>query len=119
MFKKYSPFQSRSVSKTISASHLGIAVFLMIAVLTFSFYRIHNAEALIADGANAIDALGQYDDSLSAPGPIYTKGAANNAPNKLGLSFPQGIALDSANHRLFVADAGNNRILVYTLNTDN
>ncbi len=75
--------------------------------------------ASIADGEDAVGVLGQYDDAHTAPGPIYTKGTANNAPDKFGLSAPQGVALDATNHRLFVADSSNNRILVYNLNADN
>jgi DNA-binding beta-propeller fold protein YncE len=68
---------------------------------------------------NAVDLLGQYDNSLSDPQPIYTKAAAHNAPNRLGLNYPSYVALDGTNHRLFVTDATNNRILIYNLNTDN
>ena len=45
MFKKYSPFQSRSVSKAVSASHLGITVFLMLAVSVIVFQNIQHALA--------------------------------------------------------------------------
>lgn len=75
--------------------------------------------ATIADGENAASLIGQYDSELNPPGPIYTKGTANNGPYKLGLSAPQGIALDNDNHRLFVSDSSNNRILVYNLTSGN
>lgn len=73
----------------------------------------------LANGMNANDALGQYDDSLTAPAPVFTKSVANNGPSKLGLSGPSGFALDTNNRRLFVCDQGNNRILVYNLNANN
>ena len=73
----------------------------------------------ISDNENAADLLGQYNDSLVAPGPVYTKTAANNAPNKLGLSAPMiGLALDPTGHRLFVSDTGNNRILIFNLDAN-
>jgi DNA-binding beta-propeller fold protein YncE len=78
---------------------------------------IFNGAALSND-MNASDVLGQYDDSLTNPQPVYTKGAGNNGPNKLGLNSPEGSAVDSIHHRLFVGDVGNNRVLVYNLNTD-
>lgn len=77
------------------------------------------ASAAISDGANAIDALGQYDENASAPSPVYTKSAVNNGPNQFGLNTPYyGIALDSTNDRLFVAEISNNRVVVYNLNAD-
>jgi DNA-binding beta-propeller fold protein YncE len=39
--------------------------------------------------------------------------------NDIGMNNPMGIALDSVNHRLFVADYGNNRVLVYMLSSSN
>ncbi len=70
-------------------------------------------------GENAVDAIGQYDDSTVAPLPVYTKTAANNGPNRFGLSAPViGLALDPTDHRLFVSDTGNNRILVYQLDAN-
>src|SRR5438270_10683291 len=75
--------------------------------------------ASISNGAPAFDVLGQTDDSLTAPGPVFTKGTANNGVNRLGLNAPTSITVDTTNHRLFVADASNNRVLVYNLNTNN
>ncbi len=75
--------------------------------------------ASIADGEDAADVLGQFDNDINPPGPIYTKGTANNAAHKLGLSGPQGVAVDGTNHRLFVADTGNNRVLAYGMDANN
>ncbi len=75
--------------------------------------------ATITDGESATDALGQFDDNLSSPSPVYTKSTANNGPHKLGLNAPNGLVLDSVNHRLFVADTTNNRVLVYNLSSQN
>ncbi len=75
--------------------------------------------ASISDGENAVDVLGQTDNELSPPGPVYTKGTANNAAYKLGLSGPQGVVVDTVHHRLFVSDTGNNRVLEYNLDSGN
>src|SRR3989344_3804853 len=74
--------------------------------------------ATIANGANAVDALGQLDGSDN---PVYTTANAQNtvAPNNKGLKTPTDIAFDSTHHRLFVADYGNSRVLVYNLDADN
>ncbi len=75
--------------------------------------------ASVSNGENAVDMLGQFDNDLNPPGPIYIKGTANNASYKLGLNTPNGVAVDAVNHRLFVADTTNNRILVYNLDGSN
>ncbi len=77
--------------------------------------------ASISNGENAIDLLGQYDDSLTDPQPVYGRGTANNGPNKIGynLTSTADVAVDAEHHRAFVVDSSNNRVLVYNLNTDN
>jgi len=78
------------------------------------------AQSLITDGANAIDLLGQYDDtSLTDPQPNYANNSVNNGPNQFGFNQIEGLAQDPINHRLFVSDYNNNRVLIYNLNTDN
>ncbi|MDP9128040.1 MAG: NHL repeat-containing protein, partial [Pseudomonadota bacterium] len=65
------------------------------------------------------DLLGQYT-SLSSPSTVsWIKDAINNGPGNLGLNSPQTAVIDAINHRLFVADYGNNRVAVYNLNSDN
>jgi sugar lactone lactonase YvrE len=93
----------------------GIIVF---AILFIS--RISPVRAAIADGANAVDLLGEYDGtSLTNPQPIYTKSGVNDSPNRLGFSGPTGAVLDSVYHRFFLSDTANSRVLIYNLNTDN
>lgn len=76
------------------------------------------SSADIIDGAPAIDLLGQYDQtSFTNPVPSYIKGGPNDYPSLLGLYDPQGLALDSTHHRLFVADSGGARVLVFNLNS--
>ncbi len=74
----------------------------------------------LTDGILATDLLGQYDQtSFTSPVPIYTKSVANDGPNRFGFNDAEEVAIDSTNHRLFVSDYGNNRVLVYNLNSDN
>lgn len=75
---------------------------------------------VFTNGMAAGDILGQYDEtSLTAPVGFYTKNTANNGPNKLGYSSPHNIAIDSVDHRLFVLDTANSRVLVYDLTVGN
>ncbi len=75
---------------------------------------------VISDGQNALSLLGRVDGS----GNIiwnYTGSTSgqNNNPNRRGFSVPNGMAVDSTSHRLFVADSGNNRILMFNLTASN
>ena len=76
--------------------------------------------AVISDGENAVDALGQYEDPRAATlTAIFTKSTYDDGPNRLGFSAPGEVEIDTVHHRLFAADQSNNRVLVYNLNTDN
>lgn len=103
------------------------ALFLAVTlVVNGCFYAlVPETVAQITDGENALDALGSYDDHLAAPNAVYTKSGAQDAPHRLGFSFNSGsnvpaeLAFDGTNHRFYVADPDNNRVLVFNLNTDN
>ena len=78
------------------------------------------ARAQIVNGAPAIDLLGQYDQtSLIDPVPSYTKSSTADGPNLLGFRGPRRVAVDALHHRVFVANASNNRVLVYNLTVGN
>ncbi len=62
--------------------------------------------ATIGNGESAQNVLGQSS---------FTTGTA--AATAAGLNSPRGVAYDSVNNRLFVADTGNNRVLVYDMAT--
>lgn len=55
----------------------------------------------------------------------FTSDAADNntffpdAPNNKGFNEPLSVAVDTVNHRLFVTDSNNNRVLVFNLNSSN
>jgi DNA-binding beta-propeller fold protein YncE len=91
---------------------------LYVADVNNNRYLIFDA-ATIADGESAISGLGQYDDNAGNPGFVFTKGGASNSPSQYGFSTPRGTAVDPTHHRLFVADGGNNRVLVYNLTSGN
>jgi DNA-binding beta-propeller fold protein YncE len=78
------------------------------------------AFALLHNGDNAVDELGQYTGAVSPYTNYYTFAGTNMAPNDIGLNAPTGgIALDSTNHRLFVSDTSNQRVLVFNLSNTN
>ena len=94
-----------------------------IPVIVFASYlSAPTAHAVLSNGANAIDLLGQYDTYTSSDfTPVYGTANANSAPNAIGFgsNSPYNLAFDGTNHRLFVADPPNNRILVYNLTAGN
>ncbi len=62
--------------------------------------------AVIADGENAVNVLGQADFS-----------AAISTTTQYSLSQPAGLTYDLTNNRLFVADVTNNRVMVFNVAT--
>jgi DNA-binding beta-propeller fold protein YncE len=62
----------------------------------------------ITDGMAASDVLGQPDFTTTSAGTTSSK-----------MYYPVGIAMDSVEHRLFIAEDGNNRVLVFNLNSSN
>ncbi len=76
------------------------------------------AFAEIADYPAAVDLFGQAVD-IDDLSPDFTTGKVNLAPNKAGLNQPIGLAIDTTNHRLFVADKVNRRVLVFNLDSNN
>ena len=57
------------------------------------------------DGANADNILGQSS---------WTSDAAGGDANGLNVNWSEGLAIDNANQKLFVADLNNNRVLGFT-----
>jgi sugar lactone lactonase YvrE len=64
---------------------------------------IFNNAASVANGANADNVLGQPDFVTAAAGTTAT-----------GLNFPNSMFIDNANNTIWVADAGNNRVVRFT-----
>ncbi|MCX6795599.1 MAG: putative Ig domain-containing protein [Candidatus Falkowbacteria bacterium] len=75
------------------------------------------ATSSIANGANAIDLLGQTNTDGSKN---YTTKLFDNSPtNASGFNNLPSATIDTVNHRLFVADKFNYRVLVYPLSSSN
>lgn len=76
----------------------------------------------LGNGPIARDVVGEYENETDSPlWPIFTKGSAHDGQgvvNQFGLYGPNGMAIDTTNHRLFVADTSNNRVLVYALDSN-
>ncbi|MBI4127647.1 MAG: beta-propeller fold lactonase family protein [Parcubacteria group bacterium] len=91
--------------------------FLLIGVVVAIFHASKNrVSQAVAGPLLASDLLGQLDGVGS---PLYTKSGQNDGPNTRGFNSPSGIAIDATNHRLFVSDTGNSRVLVFNLAADN
>ncbi|MFA5359807.1 MAG: cadherin-like beta sandwich domain-containing protein, partial [Patescibacteria group bacterium] len=88
--------------------------------ITISTYTIVVTREGLSPSYLAFDVLGQIDELGD---PTFTTSDSDNAsstiPNNLGLNFPEGLTLDANNHRLFVSDSGNDRILQYDLDDNN
>ena len=78
--------------------------------------RVVGYESLIdVNGQSASFVLGQ----LFSDGSMDFYGSTLNNPQNKGVNAPRGLAIDPVGHRLFVADTGNNRVLVFNLNGAN
>jgi len=71
--------------------------------------------AEVTNGEDAVNLAGQ----LSGGSPFYTKNGANDGPVGTGFNDPTDVAIDTVNHRLFVTDSANNRVLVFNLDGSN
>jgi fibronectin-binding autotransporter adhesin len=88
------------------------------------YFRVNPATSAISNGKTAMDVIGQYttfDGFLSA----YSGSSAHNGNTSayaLGFNLTTGsasMALDAVDHRLFVTDTLNHRVLVFNLDTNN
>ena len=90
----------------------------LIAAVFALFLQLITTLPVNAYNTNGQAASGITGQSLADGSPNYNSSAINN-PVNIGLSSPSDAAVDHARHLAYVADTGNNRILVYSLNTDN
>ncbi len=76
----------------------------------------YNISGGITNGMAALSNVGQ----TAAGSPVWTTNEANNYHRNIqGLNGSWGLALDLVNHRVFVCDTGNNRVLVFNLDSNN
>ncbi len=71
----------------------------------------------INDGQNAVSEIGQYDSNDNIN---WANGTTNGVMvNDLGFSSPDAMSIDAVNHRLFIGEINNSRVLVYNLDANN
>jgi DNA-binding beta-propeller fold protein YncE len=87
-------------------------------VVTLLAVAISSLFPLFAFGAayNASDVVGQRNADGTA---VFTALGADNTSNEFSFSSSRYMALDATGHRLFVSDTGNNRVLVFDLDSSN
>jgi sugar lactone lactonase YvrE len=116
--------QSNFTTSTASVSQAGLTNPNGLAITAGKLFvvnlnRISIFDVLsITDGENAVGLLGQWVDKDGVT-PNYTSSTSNYGTNKHGFYFGQYSTgtIDYINHRMFVPDSNNYRILVYNLNT--
>lgn len=108
---------ARSTSSTRLALPSAVAVTSDLVLLSDTQNnRIGAFGSTIANNGQSMSfVLGQ----MMSDGSVNFYGNAINNPQDKGLDSPSGIAIDTINHNLFIADTGNNRVLVYGLNANN
>jgi len=94
-----------------------ILAFALVASALFS--SAYPARAILNNGENAIDILGEFTSPSSDTTGDYVKNCVNNGASSIGFNSPNASALDATNHLLYVVDNNNNRVLVFTLNSSN
>ncbi|KKQ41038.1 MAG: hypothetical protein US58_C0006G0017 [Candidatus Magasanikbacteria bacterium GW2011_GWA2_37_8] len=88
----------------VLGSSLGIALIIIISY--FSTVFAYNASSVIGQSYNSSG--------------VFTTDFVNNCfPNNKGLSYPLSTEIDYINHRMFLADSNNDRVLVYNLDENN
>lgn len=69
-------------------------------------------------GHITVDTSYTFDDS-SPDFSATTMDSGAPVVNEYGVRDPRGVAIDTDNHRMFISDKNNNRVLVFNLETDN
>jgi len=92
-----------------------ILFFVLSLVFLFSFLVFSFTQAVNSNGQAASLVIGQTDEE---GGFNYSSSTLNN-PINIGLNQPNDSAIDNVNHKFYIADTNNNRVLVYDLNSDN
>jgi len=92
-----------------------ITLLLLVPIVLAQFSGSKSAKAYNTNNQSAQFLIGQtYPNGTFN----YNSSTVNN-PMNVGLNAPANGVMDSSNHKYYVADAQNNRVLVYSLGTDN
>src|SRR6266550_2143554 len=120
MLKRKIPVRPIKISSIKHISHFSLWQLIIFAAIfagigSYIIYRSFASGPTIL----ASDLLGQTHGTGTTPN--YTDFNDNDTPeaNHTGLNGNSGMALDAANHRLFVVDRGNSRVLVNNLDVNN
>jgi SprB repeat/PKD-like domain/Bacterial Ig domain/NHL repeat len=109
-----------NASSFVLSSRVG-QVFRLLFLLVSSLLGHQQVQSQITNGQKAVDLIGQYTTTAGFVNNWTQSTANNNNGSVYGLGFNNPIdpALDKVNHRLFVGDIFNHRILVYNLDASN
>ena len=77
-----------------------------------------NNRVLVYDLTNTNQPSGRVAAFVLGQGSLTAFSSNGCSDTAASLCAPRGLALDQANHRLFVADSGNNRVLSFRLTSD-
>ena len=113
-------FQRAKQTEIVRAIAFTIILFIILGQIAVRFNLVraiglYSAQGVI--GQLEYSTITEYSPDLSES----SFGANNNSvtANALGFNFPGEIAVDYTNNRMFVADTGNSRVLVFNLNSEN
>ncbi|MBI5126329.1 MAG: beta-propeller fold lactonase family protein [Candidatus Taylorbacteria bacterium] len=68
----------------------------------------------LTDNEAAVDVLGTYDENGD---PTHLR--SSYTTNSKGLYYPASVQVDTNNHRIFITEGSNNRVVVFNLNSNN
>lgn len=101
------------MQKQIMEKVLLVSLFSVMTLIGFIGLQTSAKAALI----DASQVVGQMDINSQ---PSFTQGNQNSSLiNDYGFNNPGAMVIDEINHRMFVADTGNNRVLVFNLGAGN
>jgi DNA-binding beta-propeller fold protein YncE len=87
------------------------SLYAALIVLGLCLFQIANVQAIGV--YNATKVIGQ----LTGGNPDFTTRASGTTSS--ALNYPAGTAIDTIHHRLFITDAGNNRVIIHNLSSTN
>ncbi len=99
--------------------HIWNKTIAIVAVVAGIVILVFNAISPAWASFAATDILGQLNGVGNPNFNQFSINSGQAGTVDYGLNSPSAIVLDKDNHRLFVADRNNNRVLVFLLNTDN
>lgn len=106
-------FVSQVVMHAVRVRHRIARLFLFAVLVSLGATP---AQAVLNNGDNAVDVLGQFSSWPDNTTISYTQ---SSEVSPLGFGGLTDIAIDTVDKRLFVSDPARHRVLVFTLNSDN